>query len=207
MFAKMWQFVRSLFATTTLPPPKKDAWQMAAGRKNCVLQTRLVDKQENLFSVFNYHMPCMFRDPDVMNIHARTLLQVCNKQAEAEPFILCGDFNAQPASDVLKILKGRAIELPKSTKFKIAPVLPCEPRLRCAHEQLGHMPPFTNFSHTKHSETEFKGVIDYIFISNEFDIVDVSQQPASDAAGTFPNAVEPSDHIDLSATARLISKP
>ena len=58
----------------------KSSWQLALNRHNCVVVSRLKDRQSGFqFCVANYHMPCLFgsnRKLQVMTIHVALLMQV-----------------------------------------------------------------------------------------------------------------------------------
>lgn len=62
------------------------------------------------FWVSTYHMPCAFRSPLVMTMHAALVTQAIQKLAGDRPYILAGDFNLMPASQEYKLLTGGRLD-------------------------------------------------------------------------------------------------
>jgi len=97
-----------------LPAPEKtrDHWEMSENRFNILLTACLrrkeleedADMKGGTFVVSNYHMPCAFYAPMVMNIHCDMMAQRCQDLANGDPYILAGDFNLLPDSPHYKLL-------------------------------------------------------------------------------------------------------
>lgn len=107
-----------------------DAWFMSENRFNVLLTATLRHRGGcgGIFAISNYHMPCAFFAPPVMNIHADMVskrvqdlaakswksLQADSNGGEAEevswgetktiPYVLAGDFNILPDSPHYKLL-------------------------------------------------------------------------------------------------------
>jgi len=152
-----------------------------------------------------YHMPCEFRTPLVMNMHAALCLGYMQEKSGNSPLILGGDFNFGPSSFAYRVITKGIVD--KATKDLLSRELVA---MKSAYETfLGDEPDFTNFSWSKprrgeKDEGPFIGCLDYIFLSPQFDVVDVLElQHRKDSSGPFPNAVEPSDHILIATTLHL----
>ena len=66
----------------------------------------------------------------------------------------------------------------------------------------GQEPDFTNYAQTRDNEP-FIDTLDFIFMSDEWKVIDVLEIPHRDASGgPFPNldVKEPSDHVMIAAT-------
>jgi hypothetical protein len=74
----------------------------------------------------------------------------------------------------------------------------------------GKEPDFTNSAETTHSlkpePEEFIGTLDYIFCSEDVEVVEVLPLPSLADAVAMPTATEPSDHLLIAATVK-ISRP
>ena len=113
------------------PPLRRviDHWSISEGRHNVLLTARLRPRgggaegedgkgegvRGGSFCVSNYHMPCAFFAPMVMNIHADMAARRCQKMATTAagagaggggsvPHILAGDFNLMPDSSHYRLL-------------------------------------------------------------------------------------------------------
>ena len=63
-------------------------------RMNQIVSVRLKSRQTGAtFVASTYHMPCMYRQPQVMNIHCALAAQHVQQWAAAQPYLLAGDFN------------------------------------------------------------------------------------------------------------------
>lgn len=163
-----------------------DAWDRAKQRRNRLLLIELKGNDIPSFFIGNYHMPCAFKDPSLMMIHASLLLKVIYGYAKNDPCIVCGDFNSTPNSDVYKMITGQTYN-DMTPKFTLRSIYNKEPE-------------FTNLSNVS-DFGEFCDTIDYIFISNHWKVINVlemsNQKPL---IGYFPNQYEPSDHLPIGAT-------
>lgn len=115
-----------------LPEPKSplDHWEMSENRQNILLTACLrrksrgevpdaaEDEEEGsggTFVISNYHMPCAFYAPMVMNIHAEMAARRCQDLAKGRPHILAGDFNLMPDSPHYKLLTTGKLDWNDST--------------------------------------------------------------------------------------------
>jgi endonuclease/exonuclease/phosphatase family metal-dependent hydrolase len=102
-----------------------DPFRASAFKHNHMISVRLKDrsKPENLpFCVSTYHMPCSFRKPQVMTIHAALSAQHAERFAGENAYILGGDFNITPQSSMYALLTQGSME----TKHPDYPTLEIE---------------------------------------------------------------------------------
>ena len=159
------------------------------------------------FSVGNYHMPCMFQNPEVMLIHCALYAQHMEKISKQIPYVLCGDFNIQPDSSMYQLLTEGSIssnhpEYPKNEvddDWKLT-VTPLQSAYKLCN---GNEPDFTNYAQVK-NDPVFIATLDYIFLSRHWSVSSVTPLPhRMDVRGPLPNEQEPSDHILLAAELKL----
>ena len=82
-----------------LPPPAH-TFDPARNRYNNAVFVELeCIKTTTTFGVATYHMPCQFRVPKVMVIHASLFTSWAQELAKGRSLVLCGDFNFQPVSE------------------------------------------------------------------------------------------------------------
>lgn len=70
--------------------------------------TAVVSSLNKEFVVSTYHMPCMFYVPNVMMIHCALYAQQCHRYAAGAPYVVTGDFNVKPDSDMYEMLTSGA---------------------------------------------------------------------------------------------------
>ncbi|KAK3241996.1 hypothetical protein CYMTET_48292 [Cymbomonas tetramitiformis] len=216
----LWSVFRKV---TGFKRPIED-WNNAKDRKNAVTFVRLKEKNASVngkgeeFCIGTYHMPCAFRAPKVMAIHAALIKQYMESMSAGAPYVLAGDFNIKPVDDhgsesLYKLLTiGELAEddpayptFPPRRKTNWSPVGGA-PLYSAYALATGCEPDFTNYAKTKADTEPFIGTLDYIFVSARWWIVkEVSGLPTRDSVtdGPFPNANEPSDHIMIAATIEL----
>ena len=156
-----------------IEPPKRviDPWSMSEGRHNVLLTARLrprgggaEDGDEGVrggsFCVSNYHMPCAFFAPMVMNIHADMAARRCQKMATTAaaagagaggsvPHILAGDFNLMPDSSHYRLLTTGTLNAETESTYPSpkfgAEWKPTAKGMRSAYGESNHgEPDFTN---------------------------------------------------------------
>lgn len=208
-----------------------DAWDMTENRFNVLLTVALKFRENQaMFSISNYHMPCAFYCPPVMNLHvdmaARRAQQLASEihndvygtDAVGEvPHILAGDFNILPDSAHYKLVTTGVLEesdpsyppLKHGFKWKST----CEAMDSAYATHSGAEPSFTNYAHLNSEDEPFIGTLDYIFLSRKehndrssckWVVRDVVKLPEKEASGgPFPNECEPSDHLLISADLKL----
>ncbi len=221
-----------------------DPWEMSENRHNVLLTVTLCHRTGGCaFSISNYHMPCAFFAPAVMNIHTDMVSkrvqdlateswksirgdesdQISHELVRTVPYILAGDFNFLPDSAHYKLLTEGKLEqadssYPPTKHGKVWKVesLP----MNSAYTLDSCEPEFTNYAHTRDDPDPFIGTLDYIFLSKrhhtslsnetgtweEWKVHCVQKLPRKeDSDGPFPNAIEPSDHLLISADLELTS--
>lgn len=190
-------------------------WSIAKSRHNVLLTAILKDKSSSQqFCIGNYHMPCCFYAPMVMTLHSDLCLSRVQKIAgDVIPYILAGDFNIKPTDSTYALLTTgeMAVTDPSyPTPPMHAPEHAWKPTLQEAARSAyavangGTEPDFTNYSRVKEDEP-FIDTLDYIFISEGVQVLDVTPLPHRDqSAGPFPNQDEPSDHILIAANLNVI---
>ena len=171
------------------PEKAVDPWEMSENRYNVLLTVTLCNREGGgTFSISNYHMPCAFFAPAVMNIHtemvskrvqdlaAESWKTIRSDECSTEPqegiktipYILAGDFNILPDSAQYKILTSGQLDSSDPTypptkhgkEWKIES-LPMD----SAYALGGSEPEFTNYAHTRDEPDPFIGTLDYIFLS------------------------------------------
>lgn len=185
-----------------------DAWELASKQKRRLLQLTLIGVDSHLpFCVFNVHLPCAFRTPMVMLIHAALTLETVQTLAETKPYVLAGDFNFRPGSPAYRLMTeggDRRSDFEPShiyiTPELGANVIPVRSAYVVAETR---EPRFTNYSWTRDMPEHFYDTIDYVFVSPEFKVESVSKLRDDMPTMTFPNADEPSDHLPISATLQF----
>ena len=227
-----------------------DPWEMSENRFNVLVSVALRHRHsdtsssmtgDGTFLISNYHMPCAFYAPPVMNIHSemvarrvQTLAADVHESLGADkmeegistvPYILAGDFNIMPDSPHYKLITTGSLDKSDPTlppaKFGVDWSVEAE-AMDSAYAEIGEEPEFTNYAHIQDQEDPFIGTLDYIFLSRKAKttrIVDekvagawwkvngVTKLPSvAESGGPFPNDVEPSDHLLISADLELVSK-
>ena len=189
-----------------------DAWDYSKWRFNQFIAVKLKNRGEDNqpFWVGNYHMPCAFRTPAVMNIHADLVGSRIQQLAKDDtPYVLAGDFNILPESPHYSLLRTGELSPEDETypykKYDMnwAPQLK---GMKSAYFELnGEEPEFTNAAHNGAMNDEsFIGTLDYIFLSDEWNVLKVKETPKkADLKGVYPDAEEPSDHVMIAATLKI----
>lgn len=163
----------------------------ASAKPNTCVFLRLRNKiSYSLFCVGTYHMPCMYKTPEVMTILSETLYKSIIRRAGTTPFILAGDFNFGPSDSMYGIFdKG----------------------MTSAYKQVnGEEPVFTNYSHARGQNTLFFKCLDYIWMSpgcvaSDILVLKGFKHMIIDGMRlkSLPSAEEPSDHLMLGASIAL----
>lgn len=163
-----------------------DPWKMSENRFNVLLTVVLRSskgKSPSTFSISNYHMPCAFFAPAVMNIHsemaARRVQDIAAKPWKTSqgtkriPHIFAGDFNILPDSPHYKLLTTGTLDRSDPTyppekhgvEWKVES-LPMDSAYAMSNAS-GTEPEFTNYAHVKDDPDPFIGTLDYIFVSQK----------------------------------------
>lgn len=95
---RIWRSVVSIW-TGSKPKIRDDLWELVKKRHNQMICTELLCKDsKKSFVVGTYHMPCAFRNPDVMVVHSALSAQHIQRIAKGKPHIFLGDYNFKPDS-------------------------------------------------------------------------------------------------------------
>ncbi len=129
------------------------------------------------FAVATYHMPCAFKTPKVMELHAFRVLMEVTELSNGLPLVLAGDFNSTPTSSAYNILTNVA-------------------DLKSAYDDHNGNPKITNHSRTSSDLIGFSDCIDYIFVSSKIEVT-YCKYPTSYLPNWLPDKNEPSDHLML----------
>mmetsp|Transcript_53456 Transcript_53456/g.116094 ORF Transcript_53456/g.116094 Transcript_53456/m.116094 type:complete len:275 (+) Transcript_53456:302-1126(+) len=187
-----------------------DVWTRARQRENRVVMAKLRHiVSGRCFAVSTYHMPCAFRDLELMVVHtavAAQLLQDFASKGEDAclPHVFLGDFNSKPGDPQYTMLVSGKSSSGFARLLKILGGPPTKLRSAYAAVQ-GKEPAFTNYARTEWDADPFVGTLDYVFYSREWHATDVTELPKSheDLPGPLPLRDEPSDHLLISATLRM----
>jgi mRNA deadenylase 3'-5' endonuclease subunit Ccr4 len=194
----LYSFLHVPFFTTVQKP--LDVWEQAAKKQNRLLRLKLYNAQQTMINIFNYHMPCEFKNPDLMYIHAKMVLDVVERFKDT-PYILAGDFNSIPGSEVYQLItKGETRrDVPTSELYSQLPIFNDTKPLYSAYCCiLGKEPDYTNFSFVKIAQEPFRDTIDYIFSSiPPLNVIPVKNDHSRFELDTFPNQEEGSDHLPI----------
>jgi 2',5'-phosphodiesterase len=194
---------------------EKYPWWEIRRRNNVAVAAKLYSKQsKKSFIIGTYHMPCAFRDPDVMLTHSALVLehiQTIGRQEEV-PYILAGDFNIKPQDTAYQMYIDGGVDNnhpdlpPKKFNWKWIPNI--YPVRSAYKDYLGTEPEYTNNAWVK-GMSHFVECLDYIWISPEWKVIGAddiagpgSKNAVLSSGQPFPNKYEPSDHVMLAANLR-----
>lgn len=191
---------------------RKSPWLAARERRNVLIFARLRARANGAeFCVGTYHMPCVWWSPPFMLIHCALALSTFQKLAGDTRALLAGDFNIKPGSSAYQMVTTGGIA-PDDPDFPSNPPdgspadkwFPKFLAMKSAYAQVnGAEPDFTNYARPGDAPT-FIETLDYLFCSQNLDVVDVLKLPNRDKFNRpFPIEQEPSDHIMIGATVRL----
>ena len=184
---------------------RKDPWKRAADRDNLLvwleLKTLVAAGDSNCrrprdrFCVATYHMPCQFRDAEVMEIHAAVASNEVMAYSRTNRYVLAGDFNMKPTDSLYRaVVSGNFwARIKRSAPPLLSAYMTVqkrEPAFTC-HSQIIGVP-------------HFRDCLDYIFYSEGWvasEVLPISDTPS---APSYPSAEEPSDHVMIAATLQLI---
>lgn len=224
LLARMWHAVSGLLGQRLCGGGRgqADAWTAAQARENVMIHVQLAPTAPDgagadagapqpRFCVGTYHMPCAFREPAVMTIHAALAAQAFHALSAGLPGVLAGDFNFQPDSACYSLLAAGRLDAgrfpeaePPARSFDPWQCdLPVPMQSAYAACQGGREPEFTNFAQAR-DEPPFIGTLDYLFATPECRPLAVLPLPALEGfAGPMPTASEPSDHLLIGGTFQV----
>ncbi|CAF1392700.1 unnamed protein product [Adineta ricciae] len=202
-----WKIVKYSI-TKTFKDQSINSWEKAMSLKNVLICVGVMVHGRPLF-VGTYHMPCLFRDPSIMIIHASAAKDLMFQIANGHPFVLAGDFNMQPIDSAYRAITRRGnVEdrvLPKVGNRGVTYRFNKQQVLRSAYREKNKAEPnYTNFARTGQSSNSFCGTLDYIFFAGNLTVLDVLPLPSHPTGKSYPDRTHPSDHLMLAATLQLI---
>ena len=156
----------------------------AKKRANLVVRMKIRLNNGKAFYLYNYHMPCAFKTPLVQILHIDALKRIITSFPDI-PYILAGDMNILPTSKGYEFLTDTTSQITLKSSYLIA-----------NKEE----PEFTCFNYTTFGG-EFRGCLDYIFVSDEFKVL--KSHLLLNTTTELPNADCPSDHLPLRSVLSL----
>ena len=192
-----------------------DDWGYAIGKNNSLLCV-ILQNAGKAVCIGTYHMPCSYKTTTSSAAHSAMLFQQLSRLAGDIPFLLVGDFNLKPDSPIYERLMakgvrtlGDLIDIPD--KYLVNEWLPSiNVNISSAYKTVnGTEPVYTTNCHVKDSE-QFTGTLDYIFYSEGSENGEKMLEPLSvdalpdDTSICYPNSTEPSDHLMIGATFKLL---
>ena len=156
----------------------------AKKRANLVVRMKIRLNNGKAFYLYNYHMPCAFKTPLVQILHIDALKRIIASFPDI-PYILAGDMNILPTSKGYEFLTDTTSQITLKSSYLIA-----------NKEE----PKFTCFNYTTFGG-EFRGCLDYIFVSDEFKVL--KSHLLLNTTTELPNADCPSDHLPLRSVLSL----
>jgi endonuclease/exonuclease/phosphatase family metal-dependent hydrolase len=197
----LYQFVISKFIELV-----SDPWETAMNRANTLICLQVVIDGKPL-CIGTYHMPCLYKNPDVMAIHSSVVKDLMFQLAAGQDFVLAGDFNFRPCDITYQALIEKShvgCNLPKSSMYEISYQTNAEQVLKSAYrEKNGVEPVYTYFSDTTKSPN-FCATLDYIFFAGCLTVEKVLELPDHPTGESYPDETHPSDHLMIAATFRLL---
>lgn len=182
-----------------------DRWQIAMERSNTLICLQLTINDQSL-CVGTYHMPCLYKIPDVMIIHSSIIKDLMFQMAAGKNLILAGDFNFEPTDRCYRGLTRKRYldnQFPKSKEYHIDYRPQTDQVLKSAYrEKNSSEPNYTNFASTPDSPN-FCATLDYIFFAGSMTVENVLNLPDKPTGESYPDETHPSDHLMIAATFRL----
>ncbi|CAF0822981.1 unnamed protein product [Adineta steineri] len=202
LYSRIWNWYDSIIGKTIY---LSDPWHTAMHNANALICLQIVIDGKSL-CIGTYHMPCLFKIPDVMAIHASIVKDLMYEQAAGQDFILAGDFNTKPRDLSYKVLTQKNYNdynFPRSNMYEISYQPNIEQVLKSAYrEKNGTEPFYTNFADTPKA-SKFCETLDYIFFTGHLTVENVLELPDHPDSGSYPDETHPSDHLMIAATFRL----
>ncbi|CAM4873462.1 unnamed protein product [Rotaria socialis] len=197
-----WQFYQ--FVMNKFIEAASDPWEIAMNTSNTLLCIQVVIDNKPIF-IGTYHMPCKFKEPDVMSIHALVVKDLMFQLADGQDVILAGDFNATPSDICYKVFTEEdslSGNLPKSSNYEIFFRPNVEHVFKSAYrEKNASEPVYTNFADTS-SSGSFCATLDYLFFNGHLTVEKVLELPDHPSSESYPDETHPSDHLMIAATFR-----
>ncbi|CAF4030577.1 unnamed protein product, partial [Rotaria sordida] len=203
MFTWGWNLYQ--FAMSKFIELASDPWETAMAKANTLICIEVVIDNKPIH-IGTYHMPCLYKKPDVMAIHCSVLKDLMFQLAAGQDFILAGDFNIKPLDICYQVLTEKdynGCNLPESSTYEISYRPNTEQVLKSAYrEKNGAEPVYTDFSDTP-SSPNFCATLDYIFFNGHLTVEKVLELPDHPSSESYPDETHPSDHLMIAATFQL----
>lgn len=176
-------------------------WFKARSKWNFMLTLEIeVEPNKSIF-VSTIHMPCAFKNQSIMITSAALALEHIQKLAGHHPYVLAGDFNICPGTNLYDLITiGRCqndeIEKDYPPEDTWRPGnLSLRPMRSALKEFSGREPEWTNFClNSIFGNTDpFKDTLDYILMSDHLRVTNAFCRAERDEL--CPNNKEPSDHV------------
>jgi mRNA deadenylase 3'-5' endonuclease subunit Ccr4 len=204
LFIWGWDLYQSVMGKFT--QPASNPWETAMATPHTFICLQVVINDKPLY-IGTYHMPCLYKEPDVMAIHSSVVKDLMFELAAGQPFILAGDFNIKPRDICYQALIEKdyvGCNLPESSTYEITYRRNTGQVLKSAYrEKNGAEPVYTNFSHKSHSP-KFCETLDYVFFNGRLSVEKVLELPDHPTSESYPDEIHPSDHLMIAATFRLL---
>ncbi|CAF0985537.1 unnamed protein product [Adineta steineri] len=182
-----------------------DPWETSMNRANTLIYLQVVIDGKSL-GVGTYHMPCYYKEPSVMSIHALIVKDLMFQLAAGNDFILTGDFNILPSDTCYRALTEKGyldVHFPQSKTYDVSYWPNTDQVLRSAYREKNQSEPvYTNFATTADSPS-FCETLDYIFFTGQLTVEKVMELPSHPSGESYPDETHPSDHLMIAATFRL----
>ena len=174
-------------------------FELVRQRKNTIINLRLESRQIGTFCISTCHLPCNFKNMKFMVTNAAIVGHTVNNFTNGDRYILCGDFNSKPDSDVYTLLTTNDIKEESHPKPVMWSIKQNEKLISTYAYIHGEEPEFTYNSKNKFGE--FNSTLDYIFCSDGWNIED-SKVIGFDSENKewCPSATQPSDHYMVYST-------
>jgi mRNA deadenylase 3'-5' endonuclease subunit Ccr4 len=193
------------FAINKFIQPASDPWITAMTQANTLICLQVVIDGKSLY-IGTYHMPCLYKEPNVMAIQSSVVKDLMFQLAAGQDFIFAGDFNIKPRDACYKALTEKGFvdhNYPNSIAYDISYRPNTEQVMKSAYrEKNGEEPAYTNFSHKSYSPP-FCETLDYIFFNGRLTVDKVLDLPDHPTSESYPDETHPSDHLMIAATFRL----
>lgn len=193
------------YAVSKFVQPVSDPWKTAIERSNTLICLQVMIDEKPLW-IGTYHMPCLYKEPDVMAIHSTMVKDLMFEIAKGQDFVLAGDFNIKPVDACYRCLVESDYadgNLPGSSTYDISYRPKTKHVLKSAYrEKNGKEPTYTNYADTPKSP-RFCETLDYIFFNGQLKVDSVLELPDQPTSESYPDETHPSDHLMIAATFQL----
>lgn len=182
-------------------PKNYTNWFKSKSRWNFMITLEIEYGLNKKLFVSTVHMPCAYRYPATMLTYTALTMEHIQKLAGNNPFVLAGDFNITPNTNLYNLLTtGHCDETSLDSDFPPEDewrpkFLELKPMKSAINALYGEEPEWTNYClNSVFGSTEpFRNTLDYIFVSDHFTVTNAFREADEDKL--CPNSREPSDHV------------